>query len=73
MRDRILTGWTFQRAIYVILGGFMLVQSSFEGLWIGILFGAYFASMGVFNFGCAAGNCYVPPGRQPYRETSREE
>jgi len=24
-----------------------------------VLFGGYFASMGIFAFGCAAGNCYA--------------
>lgn len=26
--------------------------------WIGIAFGGYFAAMGLFALGCAAGNCY---------------
>ena len=26
--------------------------------WVGALLGAYFASMGLFAFGCAAGNCF---------------
>jgi len=25
----------------------------------GVFFGGYFASMGIFAFGCAAGNCYA--------------
>ncbi|MBK7469089.1 MAG: hypothetical protein IPJ43_21185 [Saprospiraceae bacterium] len=27
--------------------------------WVGALLGAYFASIGLFAFGCAAGNCLV--------------
>jgi hypothetical protein len=27
--------------------------------------GGYFASMGLFNYGCAAGACYIPYSKQP--------
>lgn len=57
MKERILNGWNLQRAIYVVLGGYMIVQSIMEKQWIGALLGGYFVSMGVFAFGCAAGNC----------------
>jgi hypothetical protein len=29
--------------------------------WFGVVFGGYFASMGLFAFGCAAGNCATEP------------
>jgi hypothetical protein len=57
---KILTGWTFRRLIYLLIGIFILVQSVWKAQWFGILAGGYFASMGLFAFGCAAGNCYVP-------------
>jgi hypothetical protein len=57
MKTRILTGWTFMRAIYLLLGVFIVVQSVQQQQWLGILLGGYFASMGLFAFGCAAGNC----------------
>jgi len=28
--------------------------------WIGTFIGIYFASMGLFAFGCAAGQCHIP-------------
>lgn len=55
--QRILTGWTFQRALYLVMGGVVIFQSAMEQQWAGVAFGAYFASMGLFSFGCAAGNC----------------
>ena len=58
MKKRIFTGWTIQRAIYVLLGGIIIAQSVIEHQWPLALAGAYFASMGLFAFGCAAGNCY---------------
>jgi hypothetical protein len=58
MKERLTTGWTFQRVIYLILGSFILIQSLVELHWMGILFGSYFASMGLFAFGCASGNCF---------------
>ncbi len=64
MKQRILTGWTFQRGLYAAMGILIIVQSLTENQWIGVPFGIYFASMGIFAFGCAAGNCYVPPSQQ---------
>lgn len=58
MKERILTGWSFQRALFLLVGGFIMVQSAVEGQWFGIAFGSYFAAMGLFRFGCAAGGCY---------------
>jgi hypothetical protein len=57
MKDRILTNWTFTRALYLIMGLFVIVQSFMSQQWFGIVFGGYFASMGLFAFGCASGNC----------------
>ena len=65
MKKRLLTDWTIQRAIYVILGGIIIAQSIIEQQWPLVLAGAYFTSMGLFAFGCAAGNCY---GGNCYRE-----
>ena len=58
MRERLLTGWTFQRVLFLIMGGFILIQSIIDRQWFGIIFGIYFFSMGLFAIGCAAGNCY---------------
>jgi hypothetical protein len=58
MKQRILAGWNYIRVIYVLLGSFIIIQSVADGQWLGILFGGYFAAMGLFAFGCAAGNCF---------------
>lgn len=58
MINRILTGWNFLRVIYVLLGSMVIVQSALAKQWAGLIFGIYFASMGLFAFGCAAGNCF---------------
>ena len=58
MKKRILTGWTFSRALYALMGIFIIIQSVMQREWIGILPGVYFAAMGIFSFGCAAGNCF---------------
>ncbi|MGV8878118.1 MAG: hypothetical protein ACOH2A_03710 [Sphingobacteriaceae bacterium] len=57
MKNRILTGWTFRRVLYVAIGLFVVIQSVMQQQWLGIFLGSYFASMGIFAFGCAAGNC----------------
>lgn len=61
MKERILIGWTFQRALYVLMGTMIIAKSIAEKQWLLVVFGVYFASMGSFAFGCAAGNCYTSP------------
>jgi hypothetical protein len=58
MKNRILNNWTFMRALYLLMGIAVIVQAVMSQQWFGVLFGGYFASMGLFAFGCAAGNCY---------------
>jgi hypothetical protein len=58
MKERILTNWTLPRALYVIIGVMIIVQSVMSRQWIGVAFGGYFAAMGLFAFGCASGNCF---------------
>ncbi|WP_373553554.1 hypothetical protein [Haliscomenobacter sp.] len=59
MKERILNGWTLTRVLYLVMGSYIVVQSVLDHQWIGILLGGYFAAMGLFAFGCAAGNCGV--------------
>jgi hypothetical protein len=61
MKERILNNWTFMRAIYLLMGITVIVQSVINQQWFGVAFGGYFASMGLFAFGCAAGNCATEP------------
>lgn len=58
MKERILTGWTFTRVLYLIIGSFIIIQSALEKQWAGVVFGGYFAAMGLFALGCAAGNYF---------------
>ena len=58
LKQRLLTGWTFTRVLYVALGTFVIINSAPNQQWFGVLFGAYFASMGLFSFGCASGACF---------------
>lgn len=69
MKERILTQWTLPRALFLIMGIMVIVQSVMSHQWFGILFGAYFASMGLFAFGCASGGCF---GGNCATETKRE-
>ena len=59
MKERILTGWSFSRALYLVIGSLVVIQSFMEKEWLGVAFGGYFASMGIFAFGCASGSCYT--------------
>jgi hypothetical protein len=57
MKERILTGWTFVRALYLVMGILILAQSIVMNEWLGIVIGGYFSAMGLFGFGCAGGYC----------------
>ena len=57
---RLFNGWTITRAIYVAIGGVVLVDAVPKSEWIGMLLGGYLAAMGLFAFGCAGGNCAMP-------------
>jgi len=58
LKQRLFTGWTFIRLFYVLVGSAIIINSVESQQWLSILFGGYFASMGLFRFGCAAGACY---------------
>lgn len=58
MKERILTGWNFQRAFYLIAGAAIVVISFIDKQWMGVALGGYFASMGLFAFGCASRACF---------------
>lgn len=57
MRDRVFKNWTFTRVVFLAIGLWIITQSVLSDEWVGVAFGGYFASMGIFAFGCAAGNC----------------
>ena len=58
VKDRILKNWTFSRGLYLVIGSGLGIEGLMSQNWPGLLIGLYFASMGLFAFGCAAGNCH---------------
>ncbi len=72
MGNGILSNWTVTRALYLIMGLFVVVQAVYEKQYFGIAIGGYFMAMAIFNFGCAAGGCcntYMPDSTAKARET----
>jgi len=61
MKNKIFTGWSIIRVFQLLIGCTVIFQSVVEKQWLGILFGSYFAAMGLFGFGCASGNCSIQP------------
>lgn len=57
MKDRLLTGWTFQRILLLGVGLLIIGQSVSIQQWLGVGLGAYVLFMGLFSLGCASGNC----------------
>jgi hypothetical protein len=72
MKERILNNWTINRFFYLIVGLFIAISSGMSNEWLGLVFGLYFASMGLFSFGCAAGNCYGAQQNSKRTFTSNE-
>ena len=66
MKSRILYGWNARRALYSLGGIAIIVYAIMAKEWWGALLGGYFTVMGVFNFGCASGNCGYLPDRKRY-------
>ncbi len=58
MKERLLTGWTFIRALYLVIGSVVIIESVMRSQWFDVALGGYFAAMGLFAFGCAAGSCF---------------
>jgi len=66
-----ITGWTFIRFMYLLLGGFIVIQSIMDHQWLGMFIGAYFGAMGLFGFGCAAGNCFSSTGNSANPDSTK--
>ena len=57
---RLRYGWSFVRIMYLGMGLALVYQSFQLQEWLAVAFGLYFASMGLFGFGCAGGACGLP-------------
>jgi hypothetical protein len=53
------------------MGLIIATHSAMNMEWMGAVLGAYFASMGLFSFGCAAGQCSVKY-KEPIVKESKE-
>ncbi|MCU0421180.1 MAG: hypothetical protein MUC81_00090 [Bacteroidia bacterium] len=58
MLDRIKSGWSIMRVLYLLMGITIIVQSVLAHQFAVSLFGIYFAAMSVLGIGCASGACY---------------
>lgn len=55
----LLKNWNFRRVLYLFGGiAFVAIGIADSSWWISV-FGIYFMSMAIFQFGCASGNCSV--------------
>lgn len=60
MKKLLFTNWSFRRGLFLIVGILIVIDSAQKMEWMGIIFGSYFAIMGIFQIGCASGNCTIP-------------
>lgn len=61
---RIANNWNVFRAIRLLLGVMIVIQSiQFREYWF-ILVGGLFAILALFDMGCVGGNCATPTYRQ---------
>jgi len=69
IKQRILTGWSFIRVLYLVAGITVLISAVSSRQWMAVFVGGYFASMGLFAFGCAGGACFNSRYDKSYPET----
>lgn len=72
MIKRITSAWSFRRVLYLGLGILLIVQSAVNDMWFGVFFGAYFAAMGLFAFGCAGGHCAIDTSQDKSAVTDQD-
>lgn len=60
MLENVFQNWTWVRALYLLLGIIVVIDSFFDKFWMGAMLGSYFMVMGIFALGCAGGSCNVP-------------
>ncbi len=58
---RFTTGWSLTRVLFTVIGGYMIADAVVTHTWFALLPGGWFFAMGLLGFGCASGNCAVPP------------
>jgi hypothetical protein len=73
MIQRIVSGWSWIRALYLVMGIFVIAQSILDKQWLGIVLGIYVAAMGLFGFGCASGRCYPAPTMTPDKKSDMQD
>jgi len=59
MKNNIFNGWNFTRVLYTLIGLVLLIHAIIDYTIFGILLGLYISAMGIFAFGCSAGNCSI--------------
>lgn len=70
MKNTFLKNWNFRRILYLIGGVWMTVQGLIDATWWISVFGLYFMSMAIFQFGCASGNCSIPQPKNKFNKTN---
>ncbi len=61
MKERLLTGWTFMRVLYLIMGITLVIQAIMAHQYAMSFLGVYFAAMSILGIGCMGGQCFTPP------------
>ncbi|MCS6991287.1 MAG: hypothetical protein NZL95_05440 [Chitinophagales bacterium] len=55
--DRMRQGWSWVRAIYLVLGLGVAIRAWMQQEWVGVFLGIVFGLMGLFGWRCAAASC----------------
>jgi ABC-type polysaccharide/polyol phosphate export permease len=65
MLKTLFTNWNFMRAIRLILGVFIIIQSFQSQQYLMMIPGVIFAAMAIFSVGCCGDNgCEIPLKKQ---------
>lgn len=63
--ENLLKNWNIRRVLYLVGGLFFIFTAINDRVWWISIFGVYFVSMAIFQWGCAKGNCSVDLKEDP--------
>ena len=67
----IIQKYSIIRWFYAIVGLGIFFSALLDKKYLEMIFGLYFASMGIFNYGCAAGFCGNPKANNNVQITDK--
>jgi len=68
LKSQILTGWTWRRALFLVLGIVYFVSFAMDKMWLGTIFSSLILYQAILGKGCAGGHCATGNCEYPNNE-----